>query len=219
MIKKMILGLLLVCGAAGLFAQETLIQEIWGTVEVKAAGEAEWKAARQGQTLERGALISTGFNSGALIISGSSKVTLRPLSRLSVEELAAAGSGEKVDINLLAGGLRVSVQPPAGGRVSFNVRSPIATASVRGTEFEFDGVRVRVEEGRVHMSGNSGGGGAYVSAGHIGRVDSESGRAAGAAETAREELAPPPPAGTGNGPGTPKAAPVTADIEAGFEWR
>jgi hypothetical protein len=217
--KRMIAGLLLVWGAVSVFAQEAHIQEVNGTVEIKGPGETQWKAARQGQRLERGAMISTGFRSGALIVIGNSKLRVQPLSRLSVEELAAGGKDEKVDINLRAGQVRATVQPPPGGQTAFTVRSPMATASVRGTEFEFDGLRLRVEEGRVHMSGNDGGG-TYVGAGHIGRVDSESGRVAGAGETAREELAPPLPAGLGNAQeAAPKAAPVRAEIEAEFEWR
>jgi hypothetical protein len=218
--KKMmiIVGLLLLWGTASLFAQEAVIQEINGTVEVKAPGEAEWKPARQGQGLRRGTVISTGFNSGALILIGNSKLRVQPLTRLSVEELEASGKDEKVNIHLRTGQVRASVRPPAEGQTSFNVRGPMATASVRGTEFEFDGLRLSVEEGRVYISAE-GGGGAYIGVGQAARVDGESGRVAGAGETAREELAPPLPAGTGSGAESVKASPAAVDMDAGFEWK
>jgi ferric-dicitrate binding protein FerR (iron transport regulator) len=110
----------------------------------------------------------------------------------------------------------VEVKPPVGGSAAFSVRSPIATASVRGTAFEFDGVELRVEEGRVHVTGGDGGG-AYVGAGHAVKTDIESGFTAGAAQAAREELAPPVPAGAGAAE-APAAAPVAGEIDAGFEW-
>jgi hypothetical protein len=109
-----------------------------------------------------------------------------------------------------------------GTKIEFTVRSPVATASVRGTSFEFDGTELKVDEGRVHVSGGDGAG-AYVAAGHEAKTDMETGRTAGAPERAREELSPPVPAGVGGAaetlaaPEAPAASPVT-DMAAGFRW-
>jgi hypothetical protein len=214
--KGMVLGLAFVLGAAVLFAQEAVIREISGTVEVRAPGAAAWSPAEQGQRLGLNVMISTGFKSGAVIAIGNSTLSVQPLTRLSLEELVRAAGNEKVAISLRAGRIRAEVKPPAGGTAAFSVRSPIVTASVRGTAFEFDGVELRVEEGRVHVAGGDGGG-TYVGAGHAVKTDIESGFTAGVAQAAREELTPPAPAGMG-AVEAPAAAPAAGDIDAVFEW-
>jgi hypothetical protein len=42
-------------------------------------------------------------------------VVVRPLTRLSVGELAAAGAGDTVELRLRAGRIRGEVRPPGGG--------------------------------------------------------------------------------------------------------
>jgi hypothetical protein len=225
--KRRICGLVLFLAMAAplLFAQEALIREISGTVEVKAANAADWSPAVRGQSIARSTLISTGFKSSALIVIGNSTLSVQPLTRLSLEELASAEGSEKVDLSLRTGRVRANVKPPAEGKIDFTVRSPSSTASVRGTSFEFNGIELRVAEGTVHLSG-AGRNGTYVGAGHIARANIETGRITGAVETAQEELAPSVPAGADGGPaikvlpppaGNP-AVPPAGDIDAGFDW-
>jgi hypothetical protein len=217
--KTTIAGLMVLLWAGTLFAQEgAFIREINGTVEVKASGAAEWSPARRGQELQRSTLVSTGFKSSAVIVLGNSTLVVQPLTRLSLDELVRAGSAEKVDVNLRAGKIRADVKPPVGGTTEFTVRSPSATASVRGTAFEFDGIRLHVDEGRVHVSGGDQNG-AYVGAGREAVVDIETGRTVGAAETAREELTPALPAGISGASETKADVPSAGDVEAGFDWQ
>lgn len=221
--KKLLAGFVIFWAAAALFAQtapesRALIREISGTVEIKAPDAAGWSHAARGQALARNTLISTGFKSSVLITIGNSTLTVQPLTRLSLEELARAEDGEKVDVNLRTGRIRANVKPPDGGRTSFTVRGPTATASVRGTVFEFDGVQVRVDEGRVHFAGGDGSG-TYVGAGGLARTDIETGRTAGPAETAVEALTLPVPAGVEAVSESPAAPPASGDIDAGFEWK
>jgi hypothetical protein len=103
------------------------------------------------------------------------------------------GNAENVSLNLDTGRIRVDVAPPAGQMTNFTVRSPNATASVRGTSFEFDTINLKVEEGRVIFSGNNGipviiteGGVSFVQANNA---------AADPAGTIALSLAPPPPIG------------------------
>jgi hypothetical protein len=201
-IKKILtVALLLVWGAGLVFAQEARIRELHGTVEVKEPGESVWSPAYSGQTLKPGTHISTGFKSGAVIMINGSALTVHALTRLSLEELVQSAGSGKAEINLRAGRVRANVNPPpAGGSVSFVVKSPTATASVRGTVFDFDGLRLKVDEGRVHITGSNGGG-TYIGAGQAARVSAETGRAAGTGE----ELAPPLPAGV-DGPGAGSAS-------------
>jgi hypothetical protein len=222
--KKLILGLMLLPGLQGLFAQETpvpqaIIREISGTVEVKAPNAAAWSHASRGQALARDTLISTGFKSSALIAIGNSMLTVQPLTRLSLEELTRVEGSEKVDVNLRTCRIRANVKPPANGKTDFTVRSPTATASVRGTVFEFNGIQLQVDEGRVHLAGSDGNG-TYVGMGQVARTNIETGRTVSAAETAREELTLPVPAGMDSVPEIiPAGPPLTGEIDAGFEWK
>ena len=221
--KKLPAGFVLLWSAAALFAQnapesQALIREISGTVEIKAPDAAVWSPALPGQSLSRNTLVSTGFKSSALIAIGNSTLTVQPLTRLSLEEIVRAGDGEKVDVSLRTGRIRANVKPPDGGRTSFTVRSPTATASVRGTVFEFNGLQLRVDEGRVHFSGGDGIG-TYVSAGGLARTDIETGRTAGPAETAAEALTLPVPAGVDAAAESPAALPSSGDVDAGFVWQ
>jgi peptidoglycan/xylan/chitin deacetylase (PgdA/CDA1 family) len=222
--KKMALitGFAFLLGTGGLSAQEgdesrMVIREISGTVEIKAPDGADWVPASRGQVLERHTIVSTGFKSSALIAIGNSTLSVQPLTRLSLEELIRAGNAEKVDLTLRTGRVRANVRPPADGATDFVVRSPVATASVRGTVFEFNGTELRVDEGRVHLSGG-GLNGAYVGVGQFVRTDMETGRVITAAETAKEVLTPTAPAGMDSIPGTAADASAAGDIDAGFVW-
>jgi hypothetical protein len=162
-------------------------------------------------------MISTGFRSGAVITIGNSTLSVQPLTRLSLEELVRVEGSERAAINLRAGRVRAEVNPPAGTKIDFTVRSPIATASVRGTILEFDGMVLKVDEGRVRLAGGDGAG-TYVAAGHEAKTDVETGRTVGAAEQAREELTLPAPAGADRAPEA-LAAPSAADMAVGFTWK
>jgi ferric-dicitrate binding protein FerR (iron transport regulator) len=217
--KRGLAGLMVLLGASLIFAQEesrAVFREISGTVEVRAPGSAEWIPARQGESIAQAAVVSTGFKSTAVIAVGNSVLSVRPLTRLTVEEMQAARD-ERVNVSLQTGRIRVDVKPPIGGKTEFTVRSPSATASVRGTAFEFDGVRLRVDEGRVHVTGGDRSG-VYVGVGHSVSADIETGRTISPAEVAREELVPSLPAGVNSVPETPVMQPSTGTIDATFHW-
>jgi hypothetical protein len=91
----------------------------------------------------------------------------------------------------------------------------MATASVRGTVFDFDGVRLQVEEGRVYLAGTNAAG-AYVSTGHT--AEGETGRIAGAIDSIKEELSPALPAGVDTAAAAPAPAPVGASLGLRFDW-
>ena len=132
---------------------QAVIRELAGTVEIMRPGSDTWVAASRGQVLDEDTVISTGFRSTAVIALGSSLVTLRPLSRLTVTELSRIQETERVDLNLQTGRVRAEVTAPEGGRTEFNVRSTQATNSVRGTVFEFDTLGLVVLEGTVDFTG------------------------------------------------------------------
>jgi hypothetical protein len=98
--KKTGMGFLLfvmgVMSAALLGAQTAVIREISGTVEVKQPGAQGWEAAKEGQRLETASLISTGFRSTALLSIGNSDIAVRPLTRLSLEEILRPGTRSRL---------------------------------------------------------------------------------------------------------------------------
>jgi hypothetical protein len=140
----------------GVFAQSGVIKEFTGTVELKPAGAADFAPATAGAQVSQDTIISTGFKSSALLEVGSALITVRPLTRLTLTEIAASQGIETLSLNLQTGRLRVDVNPPAGAKASFTVVSPEAVASVRGTSFFIDTMNVRVREGTVSFKGNSG---------------------------------------------------------------
>ncbi|MDR0503791.1 MAG: FecR family protein [Treponema sp.] len=151
-------------------ASSGVIQEIRGNVEIKLPGAADFTGAKAGDRLTQDTIISTGFKSYAVIEIGSSSITVRPLTRLALNEMKAADNSETLNVSLQSGRVRVDVHPPAGTRTNMSVRSPSAVASVRGTCFELDTRNLFVEEGSVTFQGNKGKE-IIVNAGSSGRVD------------------------------------------------
>ena len=190
--KILIIAGLLVFAVVGLFGQQATIQELTGTVELKREDSAGWESAVLGQTITGGTIISTGFKSHALISIGSSSVNVRPLTRLSVAELQAAQGTETINVNLQTGRVRADVKAPVGSRAAFNIVSPMATASVRGTIFEVSTYTLKVIEGSVEYKGRSGAS-VIVGAGGTSQVDEKSGRVIFTKEILLASLSPEQP--------------------------
>jgi len=154
--KNLFIVLMLAAITTGVFAQSGVIRDLSGEVELKRAGASSFTAARTGDQVAQDTIISTGFKSTAVIEIGSSLITVRPLTRLSLAEIRSEAGSENVSVNLQAGRVRVDVTPPAGTRANTTIQSPSATASVRGTSFEFDTLNLKVLEGTVSFGGNVG---------------------------------------------------------------
>jgi hypothetical protein len=136
----------------------------------------------------------------------------------TLEEIQEAEGNETVSLRLTTGRVRADVTPPAGGKTDFRVRSPSATASVRGTSFEFDGRRLAVAQGRVRFSGGDGTP-VTVSAGHQVVTNPATGRTPTAVETVKVEMRPPAPVAVERVPTPVAAAPVTTgDFKVGTSW-
>jgi hypothetical protein len=142
----------------GAFCQNGVIRELTGDVELKRSGSSAFVSASAGDAVSSNTVVSTGFRSTAIIAIGSSLITVRPLTRLTLAEIQSAENTENVNVSLQAGRVRVEVKPPAGTRTNLNVQSPSATASVRGTTFEMDTQNLNGIEGKVLLSGASGAG-------------------------------------------------------------
>jgi hypothetical protein len=195
--KRSTLAILILLCTASVFAQSGVIKEMTGTVELKRAGQADFVPAKPGDTVAKDTVISTGFKSTALVSVGNTVLTVRPLTRLTLAEISNAAETETVNVSLQTGRVRVDVKPPAGSKAAMSVQSPSATASVRGTSFEFDTESLTVLDGTVAFAGVQGAA-MLVGAGYTSEVG-DNGRAANPIEKYMEELLPPPVAGSDSG--------------------
>ena len=142
--------------APALFSQsQAILKESTGKVEVKDPGGA-WRPAAVGTKLALGASISTGFSSTALLDLGTSTLRVAPLTRMQLQELVARQGTVSTSLFLTVGKVHAEVKKVEGLRQDFTLRGPQATAAVRGTEFDFDGLIVNVVNGVVHFSNSIG---------------------------------------------------------------
>jgi hypothetical protein len=155
-----LLLMMIVCVGPG-FSQtlEARFIEVRGVVEIReqeSGASPEWKAAATGDLIGNNTLVSTGLKSSALVSLGASRLEVRPLTMLTLQEIIQRDNTEETILYLRTGRVRAVVNPPAGQSVDFTVSSPIVTASVRGTSFEFDGRQLWVDDGRVLLTSPNG---------------------------------------------------------------
>jgi hypothetical protein len=217
--KKTFLFIFFAWAGVCVFAQNGVIKELSGAVELKFAGSSEYVPAAAGTRVLEDTVISTGFKSTAVLELGSAVITVRPLTRLTLTEIKASQGTETLNVNLQAGRVRVDVKPPAGTKASFSISSPSATASVRGTRFDFDTKNLKVSEGKVGFRGRFGQT-VQVGEGSHSEIGTD-GIASGARDNNNVELAPPgpsvynaPPTGTTGGTGGPEKG----GLDIVMEW-
>jgi hypothetical protein len=125
-----------------------VIKETTGKVEVQAPG-GQWTSAAVGMSISRGTTISTGFGSRALLDLGNAVLNVQPLTRLRLEELIEKEGTVQTDLFLRVGKVKAEVKSVSGLQQDFKLRSPVSTAAVRGTEFDYSGYDVVVIDGEV----------------------------------------------------------------------
>jgi len=201
--KKLLFVTIFILTGLYAFSQEAFIDQLTGTVEIKQPKDASFRAANKGDKIFKDTIISTSFKSYAIIKIGSATITVRPLTTLSLAEIQSSEETETLNVNLQAGRVRVDVKPAAGTKAIMTVSSPTSTASVRGTNFEFDTNNLYVNEGTVSFSGNSGQN-VFVGAGGSSQVE-QTGQATNPRDDRNANLMPPSPVGTSS-----KEMPVTA---------
>ena len=154
--KYIIMGILLVLATSLFSANITaVIKDISGKVEVMTPG-GNWQKATEGMEIKTGYFISTGFRSEAVLTLGSSQVVVKQLTRMKLEELVEKEGTVSTSLNLRVGKIKAEVRTTAGLRQNFRLTSPVSTAAVRGTSFEYDGLNLTVTEGTVFFSNRLG---------------------------------------------------------------
>ncbi len=147
LIFVMVIGLM----STPLFAElKAHIKSTKGKVEIKLPLKG-WQRAKVGMVIPKGATISTGFKSYAVLQLGDSILQVKQLTRMKLEELIQKKNIVSTKLFLKVGKIKAKVRTAKGLRANFKLRSPNSTAAVRGTEFEYDGKTLKVLEGTVHF--------------------------------------------------------------------
>ena len=156
--KKILLTTILLCFVlvSYSFAQTAKVKSVTGKVEYSTDGTS-WSAVKENMSLAKGTIISTSFKSTAVIVINDSLLHVKPLTRMSLDELTKTQDEVQTELNLVSGKVQVEVKPRAKQEVvNFTVKSAVATASVRGTGFVFDGTNLLVNHGNVALQSRTG---------------------------------------------------------------
>lgn len=137
------------------FAIEARVISVTGKAQVQKSGV--WRNLAKGDVLQKGDLIQTGFKSQVVFSLKSenedSKITINQLSRITIEQMVEDKSGDSTSIYVTTGSVRSHIKKTKDYRTNYTVRSPVATASVRGTELTlkngFSSSTVKTHNGNV----------------------------------------------------------------------
>jgi len=129
-------------------APQIILSGIKGKVEIKPLNAA-WAPAKEGMAVTTLTTISTGFDSSVTIKMDKNTIFVKPLTRLTVDKLIEEQGTVSTSLYLRTGTVQATVKSAEGVKQEFQVQSPYSTASVRGTDFEYDGLLLTVNEGAV----------------------------------------------------------------------
>jgi hypothetical protein len=144
------LALVAALAAEPLFSLDGTVVTVNGKVEFL-DGSGSWKALKAGDPLASGTMISTGFKSEATVRLGASILTVKPLTRMTLTQLVEKEDTVNTEVYLEVGNVKAEVNSLNSKKNGFTVKSPAATASVRGTVFEI-GDNLVIIEGTVAYS-------------------------------------------------------------------
>ena len=130
-----VFALALIAATLPLAALEGQVVTVNGKVEIQDTGGV-WKTLKAGDPLTAGSMISTGFKSEATLKLGASILTVRPLTRMTLTQLVEKEDIVNTELYLEVGNVKAEVNSLNNKKNGFTVKSPVATASVRGTIFE-----------------------------------------------------------------------------------
>ena len=127
-----------------------------GEADLKAPGADAWSPAKVGDKIVEGTEISTGFRSKVVLqLAGTYTISLKSLTQVRLDHVLFNQASVETAVRLDIGSMDGEVEK--GEReVDFEVRSPVVTASVRGTRWTFQhtsdfGFRLDVTEGLVGL--------------------------------------------------------------------
>jgi hypothetical protein len=153
------------------------ISDFKGKVSIQLPAQV-FSAPVRGEVLPPDTTVSTDDGRLLLKLSDGSDILVRPHTKLVLKQPEA--NGWKY-FQMLVGRVRTSIQKRMGGSPAFQIGTPSAVISVRGTKFEVEVDRrgfteVDVDEGTVELEGLAGRGeSVMITAGFSSRVGMETG--------------------------------------------
>lgn len=157
--------------AVSVFGLSGEVIALKGKAEVQKDG-GTWSVPSKGEILSKGTLISTGFKSELTLKVDGTIIVVQPLTRLRLDEIVKKGDTVSSEVYLDVGSIKADVKPANTKKVEFTVRTPVATASVRGTSGEISSEGVLSGSSGVWSFVNNDGTAAYVAAGETVNIDS-----------------------------------------------
>lgn len=146
------LGAVLFAAAPVFAADAAKIVNVNGDVQVKSAAGAEWAGAQEGAAVGQGGEVLTNADSSCDLAIGAdqaSTIRLNPNSR------AVLNSIDPAQVDLQSGKLFALVRGLKKGS-AFQVSTPTAVASARGTGFTAEPAAIKVFEDSVDVEGKAG---------------------------------------------------------------
>ncbi len=128
--KKLFAVSLMASIASLAFSFDVTFASVTGKVEF--LDGSQWIKAREGDVIEQGTVVSTGYKSKATLKSKTAVFEIGPMTRITLEDLKSSDGKESTQLFLDSGSIQTEVEK--GNK--FKVRSAVATASVRGTKFK-----------------------------------------------------------------------------------
>lgn len=125
-----------------------------GLVQVKSPGEDAWKVPQKGAWVAQGSDIKTASGATCEIGLGENRSSVVRMKSDSETKLSKMTS-EKIRVDLKAGGIYTLVRDLKKGS-TFEVVSPAAVATARGTGWEQDMDTIQVFESVVEVTGSEG---------------------------------------------------------------
>lgn len=151
LLKIMAVSLMFAGSFAFADALDAVVVSSTGKVEVQ--NGTQWVSVKEGDVLKKGSVVQTGFKSELVLKVKESNMKISQLTRMVIENLSAGSDKDDTRIFIDTGSVRSEVNRSGARKVGFTVRSPVATASVRGTivklSNEYRGAKVETERGVV----------------------------------------------------------------------
>ena len=144
-------GLFFFYGPNSRVAQTATLTQIDGVVEVLSAGSDAWQLASAGAQVAQGDRIRTGEDSaGSLVFFDGSMTTLLDKTEVTLVEMNSRRNNARTMIVLdqRIGQIHNQVQPLIDSASHFEIRTPSAVVTVKGTKFD----TVVEPDGTTHVS-------------------------------------------------------------------
>jgi hypothetical protein len=108
-----------------------------GEIKVTSAKDQKTEVAKVGKKVFSGDTIEAGKDSRSkIVMSDKNVLNVSPESKIIIEKYQNDGANKNVQLNVLYGKVRASVEQKYDGEKNkFNIKTPSAVAGVRGTDF------------------------------------------------------------------------------------